>query len=319
MLKFIVINDTRRELNHVGCTTVMACIEKKCENIILSVSYPRLQEDCFKEKLKMCDCILVNGEGSLHHDQGIAIDIFRLCLLAKKAKKKIFLINSVWEGNIVLDEQANIFDKVYVRESFSQLKLKNIGVKSSVVADLSFYHELADRELMKRYYNRIYIDSWYDDVSIFLAEKSYKEKAPFFKMADLKNKTKKTVIRKIINKLFPVKNTPSLTYSSFDVLSNRGVCITGRFHGATLAISSGFPIVAIGSNTHKVQGLLYDVFGDTWMEMYISPDILNEDILEKKIRYVEDNYISIKQKLDEYTAKAKSDIEHMFYDIVNCE
>jgi len=292
----------------------MECIEKKCNDVrlLMMVQDPRQQEEEFKNKIKLCDCVIVNGEGSLHHDQGVAVDIFRLCILAKNAGKRVFLINSVWEGNTLLDELVGIFDKIYVRESFSQKLLNKIGISAEVVADLSFFHTRHARSIqVKKGCDLMYIDSWHTHVSRFLYKKSCEDKAPFFRMTGLEqDKIYRT-------NFFRKPQVCQLMNSSFDVLSNKGVCVTGRFHGAAIAIAFGFPVVAIGSNTHKIEGLLYDVFGSDWEGVFIPPNLLDEEQLEKKIAFVQNNYLDLQHKVRRYSIRAKVDIDIMFKSILS--
>jgi len=316
-VNIIIINDTRREVGHLGCLLVMEVIERYCKqlnwNILQMVSHPRRQEKLYKNLLGRCDLVIVNGEGSMHHDQGIAVDIFRLCILSKGDGVPVCLINSVWQDNVLLDKQAKIFNKMYVRESCSQFELKRIGLESKVVPDLSFLCGIAvDRNGQDEF---VFIDSWHNSVSDFLYAKSDEFKVPFFKMGNSIVDRKLSYFGKILNKFIRLGSLNDLSLSSFDMLSKKGICISGRFHGVTLSIAAGVPVVAIGSNTHKIQGLLFDVFGHDWSRMYINPEELDDETLKMKVDYVRANYELLQTKISRYMSEADYRIALMFNEL----
>ena len=92
-----LFNDTGRA-RHAGCRAVMRSINAELESfaqIVATHQVGSLELD--EEALQTCDAVVVNGEGSIHHDSPLAN--FLLCALAKAqaAGKRTALINAVYQ------------------------------------------------------------------------------------------------------------------------------------------------------------------------------------------------------------------------------
>ena len=89
------------------------------------------------ENMKKCDCLIINGEGTMHDNKGIP-----KLKLGKKAKdlgKQVHFINSVWQ-NMTAPETEFIkeFDSVFVRESISFNEIKSIRPDAKIATDLAY-------------------------------------------------------------------------------------------------------------------------------------------------------------------------------------
>ena len=142
--KAIVINDTRREVGHLGCSLVMRNIIHICKTKSIEVLFSDesisedFDESDFLSKVEKVDCLILNGEGTLHYNGGSGL--IKKAEMAKDRGKQVILINSVWQNNFYAKKYLYIFDRIYVRESFSYKEIIRDGAKNvDVVPDMSFY------------------------------------------------------------------------------------------------------------------------------------------------------------------------------------
>ena len=142
-MKFIILNDTSKY--HHGCKAVMRYIHTDLlthnheilQRVGANQENPEIDMDLYKES----DAILVNGEGTMHHNFG-ATTYFLLPKLeeAQWDGKKTYLINSVWqEMTNEYDEMLRNLDYLSVREVLSQRELKEKhDVDANIHLDLSY-------------------------------------------------------------------------------------------------------------------------------------------------------------------------------------
>ena len=143
--RVFIINDTHREsFLHLGCKIVMENIYILCKKYDLEVVGSDkdisevFDETLFSNSIKDADCVIVNGEGTLHDNAGMGI--FNRIKIVKELNKKIVLINAVWQNNFVTKQYLNYFDLICVREGFSLKEIIGDGAKNAFcVPDLTFY------------------------------------------------------------------------------------------------------------------------------------------------------------------------------------
>jgi hypothetical protein len=104
--------------------------------------------------------------------------------------------------------------------------------------------------------------------------------------------------------------------SSLDQLASTKGCLTGRFHGLIAALCSNSPVVALPSNTHKIEGLLEDA---GISEVSLLPEgwlgFGNHERLDVVLEAL-DSWSAIRdQRVSAYVTGARSDIEQLFCDI----
>jgi polysaccharide pyruvyl transferase WcaK-like protein len=88
------------------------------------------------------DMILVNGEGTMHHDAPAAQQLLAILRNAKVLGKKTALINTVWQSMTINDEIKDVLSDTYisVREIKSQYEMyETIGRKVDLHLDLSYF------------------------------------------------------------------------------------------------------------------------------------------------------------------------------------
>ena len=100
MIKAIIINDTTLNKHH-GCELLMSEIDRLCEKnkiTIVERCYHTSSFNLNKKKILNSDfdLVLVNGEGSLHHNQKVAHDILNTVEMIKRNYRvPLVLFNSL--------------------------------------------------------------------------------------------------------------------------------------------------------------------------------------------------------------------------------
>jgi len=336
MFRAAVLNDTRYE-NHHGCEQVMhALIENlNKRNIDVSAINPVRQDwnkQPFIRYLEKADIVVVNGEGTIHHDQPSAKNLVCVARFCKERKIPVVLINSIFEMNSDdIVKEVRYFDRIYVRESKSQKELSLYGIQSIVVPDLSYYIKINERQVPR---SGIGVT---DCVLIDISRQLFKfavEENDFDYLPALKSPR--------IIKLFPIRHT--LSCFKYNIKKNYNKCknivgqqldyrdrqalyyyektkdyinkinsceliITGRFHSLCFAIKTKTPFIAISPNTHKTVGMLNDIGLGT--ERMLSIDQINSGQYKMFIGFSEDE----ENKIDQYLRNAENQIDNMFDDI----
>lgn len=227
--KAILLNDTSNE-NHLGCGLVIQNIKKLCrENKVtlldtferknIHPANPRLLSN-----IELCDFIIVNGEGSLHHSSEATSGLIEF------GDKPKVLINAVWDKMFLVGDSLNNFSYISVRENRSCSEIiKSVSkARVHIVPDMIFY---ATGSVI------IHKIGYGDSVMDFVREKFKKER-----------------------NYFPMQVTASYPdiYAYVNWLKSLDLYVTGRFHGVCLAMMFQVPFLAVPSNSHKIEGLLED-------------------------------------------------------------
>jgi len=102
MTSVCILNDTTRF--HLGSATVMGQIFKTMDRLGWQINASFLGNSFMFEKreplideaiVERSDIIVINGEGSVHHDQPMAV--FLMDFIARHRHKKVCLINTLWQ------------------------------------------------------------------------------------------------------------------------------------------------------------------------------------------------------------------------------
>ena len=153
----ILINNTQNE-GHLGSKQVIQNIKELClkNNVKIISTFTRddIKEWCkrLEEKLKICDIIIINGEGSLYNTPNwFSILINNILYVKKELFKdhKIVLINSLWQN--MRHPYTNKFlyrlDLIALRESLSyneMIKDYKKDPKIFLVPDVIFSTKIPD-------------------------------------------------------------------------------------------------------------------------------------------------------------------------------
>jgi len=182
------------------------------------------------------DILIMNGEGSMHHDSVAYVKKMAQMREAVDAGKQVFLVNSVWQENSNVDlDLLRQLDKIYVREVSSRNELlEKHGIESTLYPDLSFRCALSKPRKKRNFAGKIVLTDFYSKEFKTFARWTGAEglKYPYIDM----KKTK----------------WPDMVAS----LKTAEMLVTGRHHAVYAACRAEVPFIAFAGNTHKIDGLL---------------------------------------------------------------
>jgi hypothetical protein len=270
-----ILIGTTFQIGHHGCTLVDRQLDALAEaaGITIAAKLP-LWSDWSQLAPSDFDLVIVNGEGGLHHNSKAAKQIGQVPRWAHTRNKPAFLINTVYEANSA-DIAADIadYDAVFVRDDFSRGALAEAGVDSATVPDLTLSWAPSEKGGHGR--SIVVTDSTLRDTNESLHAFATalgarylplmgRPPCPYFKgMAD-GGRWQRYVVKRMASLVAP----PGLWRGRWRGLipdfqdfidwlrQNAGLVISGRFHGVCLAIDLEIPVLAVPSNTWKIEGVL---------------------------------------------------------------
>jgi len=338
LLKVVVLNDTRSEHHH-GCSRVMNAIDfylkgKASDIVSLSVGEDWQKREDIKRAIISADKVIVNGEGTIHHNSALGFSLVKVAKFAHEYGVEAFLINMTYQANsLAYKKYLSFFNKIFVRESFSQKELAEVGVDSEIVPDLtfSFSPSIQEREFpvlvtcsVKQEITQAILDAYAHENHITFSSifnNNLCQVSPFNFWKRLKgiyqNNTLTELGAKVSNKFsFDKKaNIPwkyQYTHVDYaDFLAKAELVICGRFHAMTMCINQQTPFVALESNSHKVSGVLTDIGLDK-NKFMLNPAQLNSfDPSSFSFSAQE------KEMIRTYCQQAKEKIAAMFAEVLN--
>lgn len=295
MRKGILVNDTSSE-HHIGCDTVVANIKRLSKEVGIEITQTftrqQVRNKLCKEAFKTCDIIIVNGEGSLHdgYGRGFLTDVVSMIPDGKPA----VLINSLWY-NMGKVSNMNKFSIISFRETRSYNEFianyPELKDKTMIVPDVIFALEIPIER-------------------IGTGDSVYSNKANELSVCDnyFPLDYKRTSKAQFPNKIETYK--PNDVYIYIKWLKSLNLYITGRFHGVCLSAIAGTPVLAIVSNTKKIEALLQDMTGISDSYNLIITTLT--DIDNKK-----EIAIKLSAKVHQYALDAKDRIKNLFVLIGN--
>ena len=263
-MRALILNDTRNG-NHLGCIIVMEQLEALCQQSGIEVSdmlrLGRHFEAQVAHALNRCDVVIINGEGTMHHDAAGAMSIVRAGNLVAARNLPLALINTVWQHN----QQANTLLAqcrwISARESFSQAAIAQTGSHSELVPDLTLTADPAPlfQDPPTATANGIVVlDDVRLPIALALARYARARGLPFFPMGARPSLRSRQGWSKMVRLGLASGWARQFHRGQAGAIASASVVVTGRFHGICLAILAGRPFVAFASNTHKIEGLLRD-------------------------------------------------------------
>ena len=142
-MKAILFNDTSDF--HYGCNVAMRYLHRDLKKngytVLESVKCAEFPE-YDSRILKVADAVIINGEGTMHHDAPLAKWYLDLISKAYFLKKKIFLINTVWQEMTLSKTLKKILQESYVsvRDIKSQSELNRHNINAHLHLDLSYHY-----------------------------------------------------------------------------------------------------------------------------------------------------------------------------------
>lgn len=276
----IVLGDTR-DIYHHGCEAVitelcsaLARVGLTPKHLVPGLNWRHLGSSC-----EDADLVVINGEGSLHHDRPIIDEVIALAKSRKMRGKATVLLNTSWYSNAPQRSCELIeFSRVFVRESTSAEQILHDGGPTvDIVPDLAIAHALRGGFRYSGHGRFMVSDSTKEDRTkrlMRLARKRGWEYLPIlgypttartgFKAQKIFRKAR---IAARLGRFAPFLLGPRYYSHAIgkaetnDYLArltlSKGV-VTGRFHTVCFSIALGVPFVAISSNTPKIESIIKD-------------------------------------------------------------
>ena len=328
----VIINDTRVDQHH-GCTRVMrAILELGSANGVDIVGTAPAHSDwrankAFTEAFERADIVIVNGEGTIHHSRPAAIPLLAAGARAKELGKRSVLLNFSWfENDAAIERALRDFDLVSARESMSQEAIRQIRPDCWLVPDLSLCGPVADgieREAIGFGDSVNAADSMALDR---LRERFNGRFAPIitpkhgvggalglarFFLADHGADDPRPYRFRIAQTSAHVRERVGDSDSFLSLLASFRLLVTGRFHGVTLALCAGTPVLAVSSNTPKIEAVLGDAGLAHWR--VTRPQDIDEQLIEKAAIWHQDE----RENAGRYVASAYERAQQLFRDIAS--
>lgn len=315
-MRALILNDTRCQ-HHVGCDLVMKNLLRLSSQhglkVVATVTNSSSDDGVFvRARDNSYDLLLINGEGTLHHDRPKALAICHAARHASKRGKVVVLLNTVWQENDVLNRYLPFFDLIFCRESKSLAAILAQNHSAEVVPDLVFATDLRfSGRFEEPGRGTVVIDSVDRNTTLRWARRALLRRFAFLTMHDVNYQRlrRRPLLWAGIRALSGVP-VGELNSGFAEQLGRFGQVISGRFHGCCLAFLLGLPVLGLSSNTHKIEGLFADVgIGPAGIIPLRGPAAI-----EQRFRFVQSRLSNVRA----YVREARSDIDQMFEKIQHC-
>lgn len=328
----VLLNDTRVDRHH-GCTSVIGTIDSLCAaNGIKITSRNPAHRDwrgdaSLAAAIDTSDCIIVNGEGTIHHDRPAGKVLLEAGKHARERGKRAYLINATWQANSADSLRLlEAFDIVTVRESASEEELAAHGFSPRRIPDLALYHrplKTAERRGVA------YCDSVQGPKALALYRQMWAldaEPLPIVRLSLAPMEMLRWLRRydpSLRALLRPAHARDALRASWQDyrrqvaerdaftaLVAGKELIVTGRFHMMIFALGAMTPLLAVGSNTHKIEATLRDAGLEAWRAV-ADPREIGPELIEKARHWHGEEV----PRLESFVAEGREAMEQLFSDI----
>ncbi len=275
VLRALLVNDASLAGHHGSALVTQRCVELAAEaGIALSAGW---DWDAVEKALSAendFDLILVNGEGSIHHDSRTASRIAALAEKLADGNRPAYLVNASEEANgaQVLRGLAR-FRMRFVRDAASEGSLARAGMACEIVPDLTLSWDQAPLAHAK---GALYVTDASDQKNaarlLALAQRWGVQAVSLRAMPPWPVRGSRSrrigFEAKSLASRFAPASAWSLRYGKvlrtrtdlLQVLTQQASgLICGRYHAVCLALRMGLPFTAVEGNIGKVSALLRDI------------------------------------------------------------
>lgn len=331
-IKAVLLNDTRVDRHH-GCTSVIGTIDTLCAANGISIVARGPAHADWRENpsltaaIDAADCVIVNGEGTIHHDRPAGKALLAAGPYARERGKRAYLLNATWQANAADSlRMLEAFDIVTVRESASEAELAAHGFAPRRIPDLALYHRAAESD---RRSGVAYCDSVQGPKALALYRRMWAlgaEPLPIVQLSLAPMEVIRWVKRydpSILAMLRPAHARDALRASWQDYREQTAerdaftarvaaseLIVTGRFHMMIFALGAMTPLLAVGSNTHKIEATLHDAGLEPW-RMVADPSAIDAAMLDRACIWHGDE----QARLADFVQRGRSEMERLFADI----
>jgi hypothetical protein len=338
-ISVLVVNDTRVDLHH-GCNAVMGAItsllRSHCmEPVLFWPAHAEWRGNAqFEETISKVDLVLINGEGTIHHDRPAGRRLLDLGAWASTEGVPVALINVGWETNgPEFVASLSDFDLIAARDSRSAERMRVGGANVRVVPDLSLW--FARVQGIRPYSNggragigvtdnvdrlkaltleRLRLACGGQTVSIVHGTRGVEGWVRFLRggvalSEDFRYPARFAALLQLSHRLWWQSSLD--TQGFLTQLSSLKLLVSGRFHACTLALAAGTPLIAQPSNTDKIEALFHDAGLDSWR---CGGSLDAASIYDARaIGWSEHEYRCLCAYLDE----AENEVKRLFSDLAN--
>lgn len=336
-MNIFILNDTRTDRHH-GCEIVMQNLirglSERGTRVIGTLGWSRILEKNprLASMANKADAIIINGEGTIHHDQPYARYLLETGSALAQQGKAVYLVNSTWQENSPqLVELIKNFKGVWVRDQASAKELAEHGVHAGVAPDLTFFSAYEDIRLPDASRSAIIVsDSVFAELSktlSVLAKLKNWKYLPVIKRPNPRETAKqrerwvKSYLYAIAEKVtlgafkprqyyIDIRHCITDTALYIEELRKSQVIISARYHVCCLAIQNRIPFLFLTSNTRKIENLLSDIGISHITRGITTQDLLgkdSQDIIKAASHSTQD-----KQNIAHFLTKARTQLNTMF-------
>tara|TARA_R110002012_G_scaffold243683_2_gene418361 strand:- start:13417 stop:14382 length:966 start_codon:yes stop_codon:yes gene_type:complete len=292
------------------------------------------QDDArFDAALAAARLVVINGEGTIHHNRLAGRRLLEAGTYAKAAGIPVALINTGWEDNGPdFLAMLNHFDLVAARDSRSAEQMALSGARVRVVPDLSLWH--VNNQTSAKYLHPRAGIGFTDNVnrfkmlelmrlrrtcqgkslSICYSKKNPSGWAQFLRdgISVREDLTQPALLAALLRARHELWQRSTHDTNAFiDQVANLELLVSGRFHACTLALATGTPIIANSSNTGKIAALFHDAGIEEWRgALHLDAEVVSEARARGWSASERDN-------LRAYLSSATQASEAMFSDLSN--
>jgi len=216
------------------------------------------------------DAVILNGEGTIHHDGVGALTLLGFCKIAKELNKKVFILNcSIFDLEpFLLQTLRECVDGIAVREPFSSRYLADYGIPATQAADCLFLMKGGDEqesawpkfEPSKKYalytpgvlaaFGRVSGEGVRRDISQ-LRRAGYEV---FFHVVETEDERFAADAAQAGARILPLGCLRWRQVPPF--LRRMELVVSGRYHINIFAALAGVPFLPLSTNTGKMAGVL---------------------------------------------------------------
>jgi hypothetical protein len=321
----VVVNDTRADRHH-GCRRVMRTLfdqarEAGIEVIATAPAHADWRSDAaFLKGFDAARLVIVNGEGSIHHDRLAGERLLEVAAAAHDRGVPAALINLSWQDNSPrLSARLAGFALISARERRSAEAIIAAGAACRVVPDLSLFPEVAAPPVRA---GVGFTDSVVREAGLALEDARLRfggRPAPIHfgapglpgrvrdlreavGLADIGRPAFMTRVLLARWRAFDAQVADDAAYMAR--IASLALLVTGRFHAATFALAAGTPVLAVESNTHKIAALFEDAGLDP--RRLVRPEALTAEHLSAAAHWTPAEAAALADYLSQGRARTRS-------------
>jgi hypothetical protein len=309
---FVLLNNTAEleSHRHIGCNHTFAAIQHHMEQREFRYLYSINSASDVRSSGPAPDWVLINGEGSFHHNSPRLKQLLEIALNFKSRGSKVALVNTIWEANLPhLADPIKQFDLVAARDTASCESLQQVGIAAMTAPDLSLGFWRDDRPATGQSRLLITDNIVYDRARAMLDAALHLD-ADYVLLDD------RQVNRLNEDGCFVAAPTNRLALNFLSgnfQIQQPAMVVTGRFHVAIARVELNLPFVFVESNTKKISNLCHDL-GIPAGALDVTTEIVEHDWtgLRKRIVAAAKVFPQFHSRICEYTESGTKRIQQLF-------